>query len=152
MKKKIVCFMLAAVMLLIALPSFADSEIPTYSIEYNAGYTTPVRHYFTTTQRFAKPSNKTWKSFTNTPTEVIAINPSNSNDTYNTYHKFYAAKNSGALADSTVFSYASAGSPGTVSASGITNATYARLRIVNTQLSEGYRMQTDGSASASVNP
>lgn len=76
MRKKVLCFVAATILLFTAIPSvFADT--PQY---YHAGYTTPVRHYFTTGNSLTKGSS--WHSIEDYCIETIFVN---SSDT--PYHK-----------------------------------------------------------------
>lgn len=59
MKKRILCCILAAILLAMTIPAFAEGR-SMEEASYDAGYTTPVRHWFKTSRSVAKNSGETW--------------------------------------------------------------------------------------------
>lgn len=59
MKKRILCCIFAVILLVMAVPAFAEARSITQA-GYSAGKTTPVRHFFTTSNYVTKSSSETW--------------------------------------------------------------------------------------------
>ena len=75
MKKKIMCFVFAMLMLFVA--------VPAYAISYDAGYLDPVRHYFLTGS-LSKTASQEWLRVVDNATESKKIFPDGT--TANGYH------------------------------------------------------------------
>ena len=100
MKKKILCSILAAVMLLMAVPAFAERFSSSYTTETN-----PVRHKFTTAGYLEKGSSKKWTKVTDSNIWIRFYNPDNNVTVEHGSHYFYVYSDSGVKLTNKITNY-----------------------------------------------
>lgn len=93
MKKRILCCILAAILLAMTIPAFAEGR-SMEEVSYDAGYTTPVRHWFKTSRSVAKNSGETWLSIMDDADESYFCNKNGGNAVQGN-HNTYLANNNG---------------------------------------------------------
>ena len=137
MKKKILCCLLAAIMMLMAIPAFADQQ------NYNAGYSTPVRHYFSI--EFNKNSSQRWVRFTDDATESYFVDTSNGNSVTSGYHYTRLTNQSGkTIVSKQTISFSGLGNFDPSGSNALLDCVKIRIDNPNYETNTAIRLKTQG--------